>query len=308
MHNQAGAPIACSAQEQAKRRAATVSLLYNTLFTIAKLIGAVVTGSVSLLSEAIHSGTDVVASLIAFLSVRAAAAPPDEEHPYGHGKIESLAGFGESILLFLIVLYLISEAVHRLIEGAQLQSLQVGLTVMGFSTVTSFIVSRYVLSVGRRTESLALLSNGQHLVVDCYTSAGVLLALGLVRWTGWQAIDAWLALLIALWIARGAWQLSLKAFDQLIDVRLPEREIELIDRLVCSDPRVISYHHLRSRRSGTIRYIDLHVVVPNDWSVVQAHEVADELEKRIARELAPAHVVIHIDPYDPQKANRKPVK
>src|SRR5690242_6322741 len=105
--------------ERDKRRAATASLGYNTTLTVVKLIAAIITGSVSLLSEAIHSATDIVASGIAFISVRAAAAPPDEEHPYGHGKIESIAGFGESLLLLLIVVYIVIQSVHRLLIGAK---------------------------------------------------------------------------------------------------------------------------------------------------------------------------------------------
>lgn len=284
-----------------RQRAAGVSLIYNVLFTLAKIVAAVWTGSISLLSEAIHSGTDVVASFIAFVSVRAAAAPPDEEHPYGHGKIESLAGFGESILLFLMVFYLIGEGIHRLISGVELHQLEVGLGVITLSTVTSLLTARYVLSVAKRTHSMALLSNGQHLLVDFYTSAGVLVALLLVHSTGWTLIDPLLAIGIALWLARGAWKLSKMAFHQLIDRRLPIEELDTIAGILNSDPRVISYHRLRTRRSGYMRYVDLHLVVPNDWSVQQAHAVADELEKKIEHALAPAQAVIHVDPYDPAK-------
>lgn len=284
-----------------RQRAASVSLIYNVLFTLAKIAAAVWTGSMSLLSEAIHSGTDVVASFIAFVSVRAAAVPPDEEHPYGHGKIESLAGFGESILLFLMVFYLIGEGIHRLITGVELHQLEVGLGVIGLSTVTSLLTARYVLGVAKRTHSMALLSNGQHLLVDFYTSAGVLAALLLVHLTGWTLIDPLLAIGIAFWLAGGAWKLSKMAFHQLIDRHLPIEELDTIAGILNSDPRVISYHRLRTRRSGYMRYVDLHLVVPNDWSVQRAHAVADELEKKIEHALAPAQVVIHVDPYDPAK-------
>jgi cation diffusion facilitator family transporter len=292
------------AQERAKRRASALSLAYNVLFTAAKLVAALLTGSMSLLSEALHSATDIVASALAYVGVRAASAPPDERHPYGHGKIETLAGFGESILLFLMVLYLIGEGIHRLLQGVVLESLELGLAVMSLSTLTSLLIGQYVLRVGRRTRSLALLSNGQHLMVDFWTSAGVLLALLLIRLTGWTPLDPLLAIGIALWLLRGAWRLATQAFHELIDQRLPDEEIAHIDRVIRSDARVISYHNLRTRRSGSMRYIDLHIVVPADWSLQQAHAVADELEKRLERELSPAQVVIHVDPYDPAKAQR----
>lgn len=291
--------------EQAKRRASALSLTYNVLFTAAKLVAALLTGSMSLLSEALHSATDIVASTLAYVGVRAASAPPDERHPYGHGKIETLAGFGESILLFMMVLYLIGEGIHRLIRGVELQSLELGLAVMTLSTLSSLLVGQYVLRVGRRTRSLALLSNGQHLMVDFWTSVSVLVALLLIRLTGWTPIDPILAIGIALWLLRGAWRLATQAFHELIDQRLPNEEMDHIDRVIRADPRVISYHNLRTRRSGAMRYIDLHIVVPADWSLQQAHAVADELEKRLERELAPAQVVIHVDPYDPAKARQR---
>jgi len=293
-----------SDEERVKRRASALSLAYNLLFTAAKLIAALLTGSMSMLSEALHSAADIVASTLAYVGVRAASVPPDERHPYGHGKIETLAGFGESILLFLMVLYLIGEGIHRLIRGVELQSLELGLAVMLASTLTSLLIGQYVLRVGRRTRSPALLSNGQHLMVDFWTSASVLLALLLIRLTGWTPLDPLLAIGIALWLLRGAWRLSTQAFHELIDQRLPDEEIAHIDRVIRSDARVISYHNLRTRRSGTMRYIDLHIVVPAEWSLQQAHAVADELEKRLERELSPAQVVIHVDPYDPLKAQQ----
>lgn len=292
--------------ERAKRRATSLSLAYNVLFTLGKLVGALLTGSMSLLSEAMHSATDIIASAFAYVGVRVGSAPPDERHPYGHGKVETLAGFGEAILLFLMVLYLIGEGVHRLLVGSTLENLEVGIIVMLLSTLSSLMVGRYVLRVGKQTQSLALLSNGQHLMVDFWTSLGVLVALGAIRLTGWQAIDPLLAIGIALWLLRGAWRLASHAFHDLIDQSLPPDEMARIDALLCAEPEVISYHNLRTRRSGSMRYIDLHIVVPADWSLQKAHAVADRLEKRLERELAPAQAVIHVDPYDPHRATHQP--
>ena len=292
--------------ERTKRRATSLSLAYNMLFTLVKLGAALATGSMSLLSEALHSATDVVASALAYVGVRVGAVPPDERHPYGHGKVETLAGFGESILLFLMGLYLIGAGVHRLIVGSTLDRIEFGLGVMGLSTVSSLLVGRYVLAVGRQTQSLALLSNGQHLMVDFWTSLGVLAALGLIRLTGWNALDSLLAIGIVMWLLRGAWRLASRAFHDLIDQSLPPDEIMQIDAILCAEPSVISYHNLRTRRSGSMRYIDLHVVVPADWSLREAHAVADRLEKQIAQELVPAQVVIHVDPYDPTRASHQP--
>jgi cation diffusion facilitator family transporter len=287
--------------EGRKRGAASLSLGYNVTLTAAKIVAAVLTGSVSLLSESVHSATDVVASAIALVSVRAASVPPDEEHPYGHGKIESLAGFGESILLLGIVGYIVFEAIQRLIAHSEVQNLGVGLWVMGASAVSSFVVGKYVARVGSDTNSIALKSNGQHLMVDFWTSVGVLAALILTRITGVTWVDSIFALLLAAWISFGAWRMLRVAFDELIDRTLPDHELQAVHQILCNEPGVLSYHRLRARHSGHVHFVDVHVVVPNEWSVIQAHNLADRIEKRINTELAPAQTVVHIDPYDEAK-------
>lgn len=288
-------------RHRAIRRAATVSLGYNVTLTVLKLVAAVVTGSVSLLSEAIHSAADIVASGIAYFSVHAAARPPDEEHPYGHGKIENLAGFGESVLLLITVLYIVFEAVMRLWRGTSVQNLDLGLIVMAISAASSLFTGRYVTRVGRETGSMALRSNGQHLMVDFWTSVGVLAALAVTRFSGWRQADSVFAILLAVWMARGAWNLSREAFDQLIDRRMEDSEIAEIHQIVHDEPGVISYHRLRTRHSGNVHYVDLHIVVPNDLTIVAAHDIADRVEKSICTALDPAVVVVHVDPYDPTR-------
>jgi cation diffusion facilitator family transporter len=288
-----------------KRRAAAASLVFNVLSTLFKLVAAVLTGSVALLSEAVHSTTDVVASTIAFISVKVASAPPDEEHPYGHGKVESLAGFGESILLLLIVVYIVIESVQKLITHTALNQLGFGMAVMAASALGSVLVGIYVTAVGRDSGSLALQSNGQHLRVDAVTSVGVLAALAITSLTGWKQADAVVAILLAGWIAFSAWFLAKRAFDQLIDRRLPDEEVSLIRGIVAQHQGILGCHRLRSRLAGNERYIDMHIVVPNQLTVIEAHDLADHLEKHIAAELAPAQVVIHVDPYDESKERRR---
>ena len=291
--------------EEDKRRATALSLGFNALQSLLKIGAAVLTGSVSVLSEAVHSSTDLVASMMAFVGVRAAAAPPDEEHPYGHGKIESLAGFGESILLFCIVIYICAESVTRLLHKPQLEKLDLGLVVMTVSAIGCLLVSRYVTYVANKTKSLALRSNGRHLLADFVTSLGVLAALAGTKFTGWGWLDPAIAILLALWMCFGAWMTAQEAFQHLIDRRLEDGELAAIQRLVEENKEVLGYHRLRSRLSGDMRYVDMHIVLPSNYSLIQAHAVADELEKKIAFELAPAQVVIHVDPYDEIKAQHE---
>lgn len=297
----AEAGIRDPALERRKSRAAAVSLIYNVALAAIKIAAAVLTGSVSILSEAVHSSVDVVASLMAFFGIRAAAAPPDDEHPYGHGKIESLAGFGESLLLLMIVCFVLIEAVVKLRGGGEVANLGLGIGVMALSVATSALVANFMLKAAKETQSLALESNGRHLMADFWTSVGVLAALAATAASGWRWVDPVAAIAIAVWMAWGAVRLANKAVQHLIDRRLSDEEIAKINALILESPEILGHHRLRSRHSGNVRYVDLHIVVPNDWSVVQAHAVADAMEKRIAEGIQPAHVVIHVDPFDPAK-------
>ena len=174
---------------QVKQRASSVSVGYNVSATAIKFVAALLTGSVGLMGEAVHSLTDIVASLFAYFSIRAAAAPPDDDHPYGHGKIESFAALAEAVFLIFIVGFI------------------------GYA----FLVGRYVAEIGRRTGSLALQSNAQHLYVDGWTSVGVLVTLAIVHFTGWSAADGILGIGIAVWLGYSSWKMLRESFEQLID-------------------------------------------------------------------------------------------
>ncbi len=294
-HEKAGVSIIVDAS---KSRAAAVSVAFNAVSTLFKLVGAILTHSVSLFSEAAHSAADVVASLIAFFSVKAASAPADDEHPFGHGKIESLAGFAESIFLLLTMGFIANEAINRLLMGGEVHHLETGVAIMAASAVGSLLVGLYVQKEGNRSRSLALQSNGQHLMVDFITSAGVLVALLIVRYTPWKHADPVLALVFAAWIGFNSVKLCMQAYEQLIDRRLADEEITQLQNLFDGATEIVSYHRLRTRLSGQTRHIDVHIVVPSTWSVVEAHRVADDLENLIRENLHPAEVVIHVDPYD----------
>ncbi|HEY3783231.1 MAG TPA: cation diffusion facilitator family transporter [Fimbriimonadaceae bacterium] len=286
-----------------KRHAAAASVAFNVLVSLLKLVAALVTGSVSLLSDAVHSFTDLIASSLTFVSVRVAAAPPDEDHPFGHGKIESLTGFGEGIMVLAAVILIAVEAVKRLMNGHELgiPRLSFGLGATFFCSLAALGTSLYVLSVAKKTSSPALTVNANHLRIDFITSLGVFAGLSITKITGQPAVDPVIAIGLALWMSYGAIRLCTTAFQELLDHRLPEEEIARICAILDSDKRLLSYHRLRTRRSGSVRNIDLHIVLPREWTVVDAHQVADELEKRIMEDMAPAEVVIHVDPFDEGK-------
>lgn len=286
-----------------KRLAATISVVSNSTLVVLKLLVGLLTGSVSVLAEAIHSANDLIASVIALVSIRIAERPPDREHPYGHGKAEGISAAVEAVLIAGAGLWIVVEAVQKILKRQAVEHLGWGAGVMVVSVVLNTIVSRYLFRVAREEDSPALEADAHHLATDVYTSLGVAGGLGLVWLTGWHIVDPVVAIAVALLIMRIGYSLTLKSLHHLMDARLPTTEIARIEDILNGETRIHSWHNLRTRKSGNVRHIDLHIVFRNDATLLEAHEVADALEKRIAQELAPAHVVIHVDPYDPQKAD-----
>ena len=287
-----------------KMRAASVSLGTNALLTALKAAGAALTGSVGLLSEAVHSGADLVGSTLVLASVHVAAAPPDEDHPYGHAKVENISGLAEAAVLGLLGIYVIAQGVEHLWRHVALERVNVGLEIAAACAVLSGIAGFYIQLVGKRTRSAALRANGLHLLSDLATSAGVAIALLTVKLTNIQWADGAIGLVLGAWLVFSAFRVGYEAFQQLIDRRLPDADVTRIRTIVEAEASLISYHRLRTRLSGNLRYIDFHVVVPNTWSVVEAHQVVDGLERNLREELTPAVIVIHVDPFDPEKAAR----
>ncbi len=269
-----------------------------------KLVGAVFTGSVGLLSETFHSAADLVGSLLVLAAVRAAAAPPDDEHPYGHAKVESVAGLAEAAALGLLGLYVVAEGIEHLWFRVAVHNLGVGVVAATGCAIVSGLAGFYIRRIGERTNSPALKANGFHLMSDLATSGGVALALLAVKYTGALWADGAIGIALGIWLLINARRVGNDAFQQLIDRRLPDSEIQQIRELVEAEKSLISYHRLRTRLSGNLRTIDFHVVVPNTWSVVEAHLLADRLEHIIRQALSPATIVIHVDPYDEEKAAR----
>lgn len=283
---------------QRKTRAAAISVASNSTLVVLKLLTGLFSGSVSILSEAIHSANDLLAAVVAFWSVRIADRPPDKEHPYGHGKAESISGAIEAGLILLAALWIAMEAIQKVIRGGHVQHIGFGVAVMGFSVVLNFLVSRYLFRVAKEEDSIALEADAHHLSTDVMTSLGVTVGLALVWLTDWHWIDPVVALLVAAIIARIGWKLVASATKHLMDYQLPAGEIAQIEQILNNDPRIQSWHDLRTRKSGSHRQIDLHIVLPGDASLLEAHRIADDLEQKISGQFSSAHVVIHTDPYD----------
>ena len=291
-----------------KAGAARFSVLSNSVLIAIKLIAGVMSGSVAIISEAAHSGIDLVAAIIAFFSVRAADVPPDQEHPYGHGKIENLSGTIEAALISTAAIYIIYEAVRKLIKGAETKDLTLGIIVMLVSAVVNIVVSRWLFHVAKQTDSVALEADAQHLAVDVYTSLGVFVGLILIEFTGLHVLDPIIGLGVAVVITKVAYDLTKKAAAPLIDTRLPEGELDTLKSILCSDSRVLAYHKLRTRKAGSERHIDVHLLVSPELSLSEGHRLAEDMEDKIRETFERVMVVTHVEPIDEEELGETGVR
>jgi cation diffusion facilitator family transporter len=283
---------------RSKSGAAALSIASNSILIALKLAAGAITGSIAIVTEAIHSLIDLVASVIAFVSVRKADEPADEEHPYGHEKVENLAATIEGILILVGAAVIVYEATHRLAVGASVESLGVGIAVMGFSVLANLFVSGVLYRQARVHESPALEGDAAHLRTDALTSAGVLLGLGLVQLTGIDAFDSITALVVAAAIVSAGINIIRRSSGVLVDETLPDAEMDRIEQAIAAarTPEVAGYHKLRARRAGRRRHIDFHVQYRSGTSLERAHELAHEMRDSIEAEIPQAEVLIHAEP------------
>jgi cation diffusion facilitator family transporter len=280
-----------------KTGAAGLSILSNSILIVLKLVVGILMGSVSVIAEAIHSLLDLVAALIAFFGIRVADRPPDEQHPFGHGKAENLSAAVEALLILVAAGFVIREAVNKIISGARVELVEMGMGVMLISVVANILVSRRLFRVAKASDSVALEADARHLTVDVYTSGGVLLGLLAVRLTGLHTLDPIIALGVALIILKAAYDVTRKAFGGLLDEKLPLEEEELVSAAITEHVgELVGFHELRTRKSGSMRYIDLHLVMAKEVTLEQAHDMCDHLEEDIKARLPNASVTIHCEP------------
>lgn len=278
------------------RRAATLSLGYNVVQTAVKVSAALLTGSVAILVEAFHSGTDLASAIVSFVALRYALRPPDEDHPYGHGKIDSLAGFAEAVLLLGFSIFVAIGSLARLTRPVPLTEAGAGAWLVGATAVGATALSFFIGREARATGSAALRSNAQHLRVDAVTSTGVLIGVLVAHRFALPWLDPLAALGLAAFLGTEAWALARRAFGEIVDERIERDELEKIEGVLKLDPNLLGWHQVRTRHSGREHLVDLHIVLPDDMSVAQGHRIADGVEKAIEARLAPARCVVHVDP------------
>lgn len=288
-------------QSKLKARAALFSVVSNIILVILKLIVGFLTGSVSIISEAIHSFTDLLASAIAFFSVKKSSIPADGDHQYGHGKYEDLSGLFEGVLILLASAFIFYEATIKIIHNnIEVTNTTIGIIVMAVSAIMNTFVSKYLLNVAKKTDSIALLADSEHLKIDIYTSLGVLLGLALIKFTHINILDPIIAILVALVILRAGFKLSFISVKNLLDSSLPDEEKSIIDAVTNNyiPDEVVNISSLKTRKSGSERLIELHIIIPKHLTVENSHNLCDKIEEDLKLNLKNSHITIHVEPCD----------
>jgi cation diffusion facilitator family transporter len=280
-----------------KIKAARVSIISNAVLTLGKFTVGIVMGSVSVISEAIHSGLDLIAAMIAFFSVRESSKPADANHNYGHGKFENVASIVEAILILVAAAMIIFNAYPKLFRGTEISSLGLGAAVMAVSAVVNLFVSRMLMRTARETDSPALAADAWHLRTDVYTSAGVFAGIIAIKITGLTILDPLIGIGVALLIIKAGVDLIRDSMRSILDVRLPKEEVQKIGEVLEKYAvNFVEFHQLRTRKAGSQRYIDLHLVVPQVWDIKTVHILCDRIEEDIRDEFKDAHILIHSEP------------
>jgi len=293
------APAGTPENRRIRLRTARFSLGSAVTLCLLKFVVGLVSGSLGVLASALDNVADIFMSTVNFLSIRKAMDPADESHPYGHGKVETMATLFQGGVIALTGAGVVWEAVRRLREGRAPVGIGIdaGILVMVFSVAASWFVSGRIRKAGEATGSSALSADALHFRTDVWSGTGILLSLVLYRFTGWKWLDPGVALAVGIYIFAAALPILGAAVQDLLDRGLPRETVETIVRIIEGHrPMVVEWHDLRTRRSGSEKHVDFHVVVCREQSLEDAHRVADHLEHEIREALGHAHVVTHIDP------------
>jgi ferrous-iron efflux pump FieF len=281
-----------------KIRAERVAITAAAALAVGKLAVGFATNSIGLLSAAADSLFDVGISTLNLLSIRIADSPADEGHPFGHGKVENLAGLLQTVVIALVGGGLLFEAVRRLLRGTRPEHAEWGIAVMVVATVVSWLVTRHLRRVARETDSVVLEADALHYETDVFTNGGVLLGLALLWLTGSGVFDALIGIGVAFVILGSAYQLLVRSINDLMDAALPEPEQRAIAEVIKRHRFVVDHRSLRTRRSGPQRHVDFTIVACRHLPLGEAHDLVDHVEQEIAATIPGAHVVVHAEATD----------
>ncbi|MER3445722.1 MAG: cation transporter [Candidatus Dadabacteria bacterium] len=281
-----------------KLRTAALSVVVSFSLIVVKLLFGFLTNSISIFASAVDSFLDLAASSVNYFSIKKAEKPADREHRFGHGKAEGLAGVFQSLIFGGSSIYLIYVSVKRLVIKTPLQSLDLGIFIMIFSAFVSFFLARYLKRVSKDTESVALGADSVHYSSDVYTNLGVIFGLVIVKFTGLVLIDSLVSICVALYIIWSIATIFREAVDILMDRELPKEIVREVERIILKHkPLVKGFHKMRTRRSGSEKFIEFHLVVDHTLSFVESHRVAEEIIKDIENAIPNSDVMVHVDPH-----------
>jgi cation diffusion facilitator family transporter len=282
-----------------KSLAAYLSVASNTGLTIFKFIVGLLSGSISIVAEALHSLNDFIASVIATYAVKESSKPPDEDHKFGHGKAEDISALLEAAMIIFAAIFIIYESIARLLNPHGIELIELGILVMLVSTLVNLVAAVYMYRVAKRTKSSALRADAAHHATDVITSVGVFAGLLAIRLTGYMLLDPIVAILVSFVIIWTGASIILTSSRDLMDTRLsPDEEKSITEILELHKGQFLEFHEMRTRRSGSEKHIDMHLVVPKSMSVKDGHSLVDHIETEIKEKIAETHVIIHLEPCD----------
>jgi cation diffusion facilitator family transporter len=257
------------------------------------------TGSVGLLSDALESFVNLAGAMMALAMLTLAALPADDNHAHGHGKAEYFSSAFEGFLILIAAVGIAYAAIERLLNPQPLEAVGIGLGVSVVATIINLVTSRILMGVGRKYKSITLEADAHHLLTDVWTSVGVIAGVGLVWLTGWLWLDPVIAILVALNIVWAGWQLLQRSAAGLMDVSIPEEEIQAIEAILAGyRQQGLEFHALRTRQAGTRAFISFHLLVPGAWSVQQGHDWSERIEADIRQAVTHAHITTHLEPME----------
>ncbi len=262
-----------------------------------KLVAYLITGSVGLLSDAMESTVNIVAAVVAVIALRAASKPGDAGHHFGHGKAEYLSALVEGVMIFVAATAIIYSAVGRLLNPQPIEQAALGLTISIAASIINGATAAILIREGKKHRSIVLEADGKHLLTDVWTSAGVVVAVGLVAVTGWLALDPLIAIVVAVNIVFAGWALIRRSTAGLMDSSLSNEDHQaILDVLRSHSGKDISFHAVQTRASGRQRFVSMHVLVPGDWTVQRGHDYVSDLEDELHAALEDLTVQTHLEP------------
>lgn len=282
-----------------KKFAAGLSITSNAVIIILKFIAGIISGSISIISEAIHSLSDCLASVLTFFAVMKSSEPADSDHPFGHGKYEDMSGFIEGGLIIFAGLFIIFEACKKLLfqETAEVDT-TLGIAVMLFAVIANYVVSSILFKVAKKSNSISLFADGEHLRTDIYSSLGVMAGLVLIKVTGIHILDPVIAIIVALFIFKAGFSISKETLNNLLDGSLPAEDLKSIEEIIHSYKTdcVLNFKNLKARRCGPSTDIELTMLFPKDMTIESCHNICDEVESLIRQKLGHVTIMIHAEP------------